>query len=134
MPAKRLCLVGESGSGKSVTALSIMRLVQPPAESRAASIVFKGRDLLALSEREMQTRARRGDRADLSGADDGAEPGLHDRRSDRGDAARPRPRHARATRAAKAIELLDAVQHAGAASARATSIRTSSPAACASAR
>jgi ABC-type dipeptide/oligopeptide/nickel transport system ATPase component len=31
-----LCLVGESGSGKSVTALSIMRLLSPPAASPAA--------------------------------------------------------------------------------------------------
>jgi oligopeptide/dipeptide ABC transporter ATP-binding protein len=49
-----LCLVGESGSGKSVTALSIMRLVQPPGRIDNGRIVFKGRDLRALSEREMQ--------------------------------------------------------------------------------
>jgi len=49
-----LCLVGESGSGKSVTALSIMRLVQPPGRIDKGRIVFKGRDLRALSEREMQ--------------------------------------------------------------------------------
>jgi oligopeptide/dipeptide ABC transporter ATP-binding protein len=49
-----LCLVGESGSGKSLTALSIMRLVQPPGRIAAGRILFRGRDLLALSEREMQ--------------------------------------------------------------------------------
>jgi peptide/nickel transport system ATP-binding protein len=49
-----LCLVGESGSGKSVTALSIMRLVQPPGRIDQGRIVFKGRDLRELSEREMQ--------------------------------------------------------------------------------
>jgi oligopeptide/dipeptide ABC transporter ATP-binding protein len=49
-----LGLVGESGSGKSVTAFSIMRLVQPPGRVAAGSIYFKGRDLLTLSEREMQ--------------------------------------------------------------------------------
>jgi oligopeptide/dipeptide ABC transporter ATP-binding protein len=49
-----LGLVGESGSGKSVTALSLMRLVQPPGRIAAGSIIFKGRDLLALSEAEMQ--------------------------------------------------------------------------------
>jgi ABC-type dipeptide/oligopeptide/nickel transport system ATPase component len=43
-----LGLVGESGSGKSVTALSIMRLVQPPGRIAGGRIVFKGRDLLAL--------------------------------------------------------------------------------------
>jgi oligopeptide/dipeptide ABC transporter ATP-binding protein len=49
-----LCLVGESGSGKSLTALSIMRLVQPPGRIAGGRIVFRNRDLLGLSEREMQ--------------------------------------------------------------------------------
>ena len=48
-----LGLVGESGSGKSVTALSIMRLVQPGRIS-SGRVVFKGRDLLTLPEVEMQ--------------------------------------------------------------------------------
>ncbi len=50
-----LCLVGESGSGKSVTALSIMRLVQPPGRIDSGRIIFKERDLRALSERDMQS-------------------------------------------------------------------------------
>ena len=49
-----LGLVGESGSGKSVTALSIMRLVQPPGRIAGGRICFKGRDLLTLAEREMR--------------------------------------------------------------------------------
>ena len=49
-----VCLVGESGSGKSVTALSIMRLLQRPGRVASGSIVFKGRDLLTLDERAMQ--------------------------------------------------------------------------------
>jgi peptide/nickel transport system ATP-binding protein len=49
-----LCLVGESGSGKSVTALSILRLVQPPGRIAGGRVVFKGRDLLGLDERAMQ--------------------------------------------------------------------------------
>jgi oligopeptide/dipeptide ABC transporter ATP-binding protein len=53
-PGETLGLVGESGSGKSVTALSIMRLVQPPGRIAGGRILFKGRDLLALDEREMQ--------------------------------------------------------------------------------
>jgi len=48
-----LGLVGESGSGKSVTAFSIMRLVQPPGRIRSGHIRFRGRDLLQLTEREM---------------------------------------------------------------------------------
>jgi len=49
-----LCLVGESGSGKSLTAFSIMRLVQPPGRIASGAIRFKGRDLCTLGEREMQ--------------------------------------------------------------------------------
>src|SRR5450432_2948395 len=49
-----LGLVGESGSGKSVTALSIMRLVQPPGRIASGRLVFKGRDLLTLDERAMR--------------------------------------------------------------------------------
>jgi len=49
-----LGLVGESGSGKSVTALSILRLIQRPGRIAGGRIVFKGRDLLTLDEREMQ--------------------------------------------------------------------------------
>jgi oligopeptide/dipeptide ABC transporter ATP-binding protein len=50
-----LGLVGESGSGKSMTALSILRLVQPPGETHGGPIEFNGRqDLLELPEREMR--------------------------------------------------------------------------------
>ena len=40
-------IVGESGSGKSITALSILRLIQPPGEIEAGEIDFEGRNLLA---------------------------------------------------------------------------------------
>ncbi len=53
-----LALVGESGSGKSVTALSVMQLLPPSAFHPAGEIVFKGKDLLKASEREL--RAVRG--------------------------------------------------------------------------
>src|SRR5207248_3180908 len=53
-PGETLGLVGESGSGKSVTALSIMRLVQPPGRVAGGRIVFKGQDLLTLDERRMR--------------------------------------------------------------------------------
>lgn len=52
-------LVGETGCGKSVTALSIMRLIQdPPGKIASGSIVFKGEDLMTKSIDEM--RAIRG--------------------------------------------------------------------------
>jgi ABC-type dipeptide/oligopeptide/nickel transport system ATPase component len=49
-----LGLVGESGSGKSVTALAVMRLVQPPGRIVSGRVVFEGRDLLPLSEGQMR--------------------------------------------------------------------------------
>ena len=49
---EKLALVGESGSGKSVTALSLLRLVGDAQLSGQAFL--DGRDLLRLSEREMQ--------------------------------------------------------------------------------
>jgi peptide/nickel transport system ATP-binding protein len=49
-----LGLVGESGSGKSVTAFSIIRLVQPPGRVTAGRVVFQGRDLLTLPEEDMR--------------------------------------------------------------------------------
>ncbi len=49
-----LGLVGESGCGKSVTSLSLMRLVPPPGRIVGGEILFKGRDLLALTESQMR--------------------------------------------------------------------------------
>src|SRR6516225_7463631 len=53
-PGETLGLVGESGSGKSVTALSIMRLVQPPGRLASGRVVFKGDDLLSVDDGAMQ--------------------------------------------------------------------------------
>jgi peptide/nickel transport system ATP-binding protein len=52
---RTLGVVGESGSGKSVTALSVMRLIDPPGQIQEGShIFFEGRDLVELSDREME--------------------------------------------------------------------------------
>jgi len=49
-----LGLVGESGSGKSVTAFSILRLVQAPGRIVSGRVIFEGRDLLTLPEPDMR--------------------------------------------------------------------------------
>ncbi|AXR79944.1 ABC transporter ATP-binding protein [Natrarchaeobaculum sulfurireducens] len=48
-------IVGESGAGKSVTAKSIMRLIQEPGEIVSGTVTFDGQDLLSLSDREMRS-------------------------------------------------------------------------------
>ncbi|MBM9594719.1 ABC transporter ATP-binding protein [Roseitranquillus sediminis] len=47
-------LVGESGSGKSITGFSIMRLIDRPGRIDGGEILFHGRDLLQISDRDMR--------------------------------------------------------------------------------
>ncbi len=53
-PGQTLGVVGESGCGKSVTSLSIMRLVDRPGYLAGGQMMFKGRDLAKISERQMR--------------------------------------------------------------------------------
>jgi glutathione transport system ATP-binding protein len=55
-PGRTLAVVGESGSGKSVTSLSVMRLADMMgARFEAGSILFNGKDLLKLSQKDMRS-------------------------------------------------------------------------------
>ena len=53
-PGETLGLVGESGSGKSVTAFSILRLLQSPGRIVSGRVLFEGRDLMSLTEPDMR--------------------------------------------------------------------------------
>ena len=51
---EKVGIVGESGSGKSVTGRSVLRLLPPYAKISADEISFRGKNLLAYSEKEMR--------------------------------------------------------------------------------
>ena len=53
--SEKLGIVGESGSGKSVSSLAMMQLIpNPPGKITDGQILYNGKDLVQLSEREMQ--------------------------------------------------------------------------------
>ncbi|ALJ20138.1 ABC transporter ATP-binding protein [Microbacterium sp. No. 7] len=50
-----LCLVGESGSGKSLTMAAVLGLLPAGVEVSGGSVTYRGRDLLAMTERELRS-------------------------------------------------------------------------------
>ena len=59
-PGEVVCIVGESGCGKSVTSLSVMGLLGRGGSVTSGSVLFEGKDLLAMTEKELDQI--RGDR------------------------------------------------------------------------
>lgn len=57
---ERLGIVGESGSGKSVSALAAMGLLDPAGAVTGGNIRFRGQDVLAMSENELNNIRGRG--------------------------------------------------------------------------
>lgn len=51
---KTIGIVGESGSGKSITALSILRLIQSPGQIKGGEVIFKGENLLKKTDNQMR--------------------------------------------------------------------------------
>ncbi len=122
-PGETMGLVGESGCGKSITAMAIMGLL-PPTAKFEGEIIFEGRDLLKLDDKERN--ALRGHEIEhgLPGRAQLAEPVDADPRPDEAAHQARRPPHRRgAARAGRARPR----------SARSSRTRTSCPAASGSA-
>jgi hypothetical protein len=124
-------LLGESGCGKSVTALSLMRLLPPGGFVAAGSVVLDGQDLCALSEAQMRQVRGAGMAMIFQEPMTSLNPVLRVGQQI-GEVLRWHL-GLQGAAAREAVALLTPVEHAGPAGARSTSIRTSSPAACASA-
>ena len=78
-PGEILAVVGESGSGKSVTAMSLLGLTRSPNAHFEGAATYKGTELIGATDDELRRVRGRGDRDDLPGPDDVAEPGACDR-------------------------------------------------------
>ena len=132
-PGECLGVVGESGSGKSVTFSAVMGLVRRPGRVAAGSIRFRDRDLLALGDAERRALRGRDIAMTMQDALTALNPAFtvatqitevllaHRRVGSRAEARR------------EALELMRLGRHPRARSSGSTTIRTSSPAACASA-
>ena len=104
-----LGLVGESGSGKSVTAFSILRLLQPPGRITGGRVMFEGRDLLTLTDSEM--REVRGARISLIFQEPMTALNPVMRVGDQiGEALLVHGKASRAEASVRAVELLEAVK------------------------
>jgi len=53
--ARTTAIVGESGSGKSTVALSLLGLIEPPGRVTGGQVIYRGRDLVQLDDRELRS-------------------------------------------------------------------------------
>ena len=129
-----LGIVGESGSGKSVSSLTVMGLTRSQRADITGEVRFDGKDLLQAVGRRDAHDPRRRDRDDLPGPAVVAASLLQGRRP----ARRGGPAHRNVSKAQaldkRAVEMLRLVGIPRAARTASAPTRTSSPAACASAR
>ncbi len=54
-PGEFLGIVGESGCGKSTLLFAIAQLLSPPAQISAGEVVFKGRNMVQMTDRQLRT-------------------------------------------------------------------------------
>ena len=130
---RSLGIVGESGSGKSVSNLTVLGLTRARNATFTGEVLFEGRDLLKMPEDEL--REIRGEEIAMIFQDplSSLHPVLPRRRAaGRGGAGAPRRLQGRGAR--EGDRDAAARRHPGAAQRASTPTRTSSPAACASAR
>ena len=81
-----LAIVGESGCGKSVTAMSILGLVDEPGKiGEDSKIMYGDKNLATLKDDEIRKIRGNDISMSFSGADDFTEPGIHSRKSDYGE-------------------------------------------------
>ena len=119
---------------RAPASMALLGLLPDERARHAASSSSRGRELRRRRRRDAAPGPRQGDRGDLPGADDGAEPGLHDRLPDRRDAAHrtssmaPSGRQGAGDRAARAWSRCPTPSR------RSTRTRTSCPAVSGSAR
>ncbi len=125
-------IVGESGSGKSVTSYAVMRILDRAGQIAEGSVMFSGIDLQGRDRSADARSARPRNLDDLPEPARRAEPDPQGRRPDRGRAAPACQQAGSTDRGEKAIEALEQVRIARPRSAI-TPIRSSCPAACASA-
>ena len=134
-PGEVLGIVGESGSGKSVGVMSLLGLIpQPPGKVTSGEAIFDGTDLLKMSKKQL--RQIRGDDIAMVFQDPMTSLNPVLRVGDQlGEAISiHRPEMKRAEVKARAVGLLELRRRPESRGARTRSTRTSSPAACASAR
>ena len=130
---RSLGIVGESGSGKSVSNLSVLGLTRAGNASFSGEVMFEGRDLLKMSEEEL--RKVRGEEIAMIFQDplSSLHPFYRVGRSTRRGRAGPPRRHQEGRQGPRRRDAA-AGRHPRAARRASTPIRTSSPAACVSAR
>ena len=108
-PGEVLAVVGESGSGKSVTAMTLMGLTRSPNARFEGTAHYKGTELIGAERGRAAPGPRRGDRDDLPGPDDVAEPGPADRRARSSSRSRSTRRLPDQQARERTIELLERV-------------------------
>ena len=112
--------------------MSVMRLIIDPNARFEGEVLYKGRDLMKLTQDQMRAMRGSGDRHDLPGPDDLAEPGVPVGWQI-AEQIRAHEQISKQAARARAVELLGRGRHPACRASGSTTTRTSSPAACASA-